>query len=198
MEAKFTVQGGSVKTTFKRASEDIISELGKMPTSILSDCLERMNVMDSGMLPMLEKRVSFSGSAFTVEEMEAGNLMSHLGLKYIISGDILVIDGKGVKTRAGWGGVQTFAAKIKGVKAIIIDGAIRDWDDVQKFGIPVYARALTPAGPHKGWGGRANEPVSCGSVVVNPGDIIVGDADGITVVPQARASEILAAAKAKL
>ena len=140
---------------------------------------------------------AFAGTAFTVEEMEAGNLMSHLALKYLQPGDALVIDGKGLTTRAGWGGLQTLAAARRGAVAVIIDGAVRDVDDIARLGLPVYCRAVTPAGPHKGWGGRVNMPISCGGLVVNPGDVVVGDADGIVVVPRTAAAAVLAKAQAK-
>ncbi|HUT25820.1 MAG TPA: hypothetical protein VM492_15895 [Sumerlaeia bacterium] len=198
MDVKFTIQGGKIIREIERAPSDVIEALGAIPTSILSDCLDRLNAMDSGLKPLLLPPRAFSGSAFTVEEIEAGNLMSHMALKYVRAGDILVIDGKGVTSRAGWGGLQTFAAKKKGVRAVIIDGSVRDWEDIQKYEIPVYARAVSPAGPHKGWGGRVNLPVSCGGMVVEPGDVIVGDADGLVVVPKERAAQTLAEAREKL
>lgn len=198
MVTKFKAQGGSVITNVQRADTETVRLLGEVPTSILSDCMERMNVMDNALQPFLHKRPAFSGSAVTVEEMEGGNLMSHLALKYVLAGDVLVIDGKGVVSRAGWGGLQTFAAHKMGVKAIIIDGAVRDVSDIYKYDIPVYARAVTPAGPHKGWGGRINIPISCGNQVVNPGDVVVGDADGLVVVPRGRAVAVLADAREKM
>jgi regulator of RNase E activity RraA len=196
MDVKFTIQGGKLIRQIERVAPETVAELVKIPTSILSDCLDRLNAMDSALRPLLLPARSFSGSAFTVEEIEGGNLMSHLALKYVEAGEVLVIDGKGVTNRAGWGGLQTFAAKKKGVRAVIMDGAVRDWEDIQKCEIPVYARAVSPAGPHKGWGGRVNLPVSCGGVVVEPGDVIVGDAGGLVVVPKARAAVTLEQARA--
>ena len=124
--------------------------------------------------------------------------MSHLALKYVQAGDVLVIDGKGVTTRAGWGGLQTLSASRKGVAAVVIDGAIRDVADIARYGMPVYCRGASPAGPHKGWAGRVNLPISCAGMVVEPGDIIVGDDDGVVVVPAGRAEAVLEAARKKL
>ena len=197
-DTRFKVQGGKVVRDVPRLEAGVVDALRAFPTSIISDCLERLNVPDPGLRPLLVEAKSFSGSAFTVEEIEAGNLMSHLALTLVQAGDVLVIDAKGVTSRACWGGLQTFAAQRKGVRAIVIDGAIRDLDDVQRFGVPVYARAVTPAGPHKGWGGRVNQPIACGGVVVHPGDVIVGDGDGLVVVPRERASKVAAAAAAKV
>lgn len=193
----FKAQGGTFVRDIIRTPREIVDGLGAIATSILSDCLDRMNVMHSALRPIVPGR-NFVGTAFTVEEIEAGNLMSHLALKHVQRGDVLVIDGKGVTTRAGWGGLQTLAAVERGVAAVIIDGAIRDVDDIERFGLPVYARAITPAGPHKGWGGRVNLAISCGGLVVEPGDVVVGDTDGVVVVPQAQAATILSKARLKL
>jgi regulator of RNase E activity RraA len=197
VDTRFKVNGGRAVRTFPRLDAALIDALGAIPTSILSDCLDRFQALTSRVRPLLRRPARFAGSAFTVEEIEGGNLMSHLALKFVQAGDVLVIDGKGVEDRAGWGGLQTFAAKKKGVKAVIIDGAVRDRDDVDAYDIPVYARAVSPAGPHKGWGGRLNAPLSCGGVVVSPGDVIVGDCNGLVVVPAARAAATLEAARAR-
>jgi regulator of RNase E activity RraA len=193
---KFTVQGGNVRTDFHRPERKLCKALAELPTSIISDCLERLNIFSPEIKPLLHA-ASFAGPAFTVEEIEGGNLMSHLGLKYVRRGDVLVIDGKGVVGRSCWGGLQMFSAMHKGLAAVIVDGAIRDLDDVGKYKVPIYARGVSPAGPHKGWGGRVNHPVSCGGVVVCPGDIIAGDKDGLVVIPADRAQDILQAAETK-
>jgi regulator of RNase E activity RraA len=176
-DISFRVQGGRIVRRIERADRRVIESLAGVPASILSDCLDRFNAIDSSLHPLLPPR-PFAGSAITVEEIEAGNLMSHLALKYVEPGDVLVIDAKGITSRACWGGLQTYAARQKD--------------------IPVYCRAVTPAGPHKGWGGRINVPVSCGSTVVHPGDVIVGDADGVVVVPRESAAATLEKAREKM
>ena len=123
--------------------------------------------------------------------------MSHLALQYVQPGDVLVIDAKAVTTRACWGGLQTFAAQRKGLAAIVIDGTVRDAEESRKHDLPLYCRGVTPAGPHKGWGGRVNQPIPCGSAVVRPGDVVVGDGDGLVVVPRELAAETLEKARAK-
>jgi regulator of RNase E activity RraA len=196
MDLTFKAQGGKLIRDIPRPDSALVQELGRIPTSILSDCLDRLQTF-AGLCSVGPPR-TFAGVAFTVEEIEAGNLMSHMALKYVRDGDVLVIDGKGVTSRACWGGLQTFAAARKGVRAVIIDGAVRDVDDIHKFGVPVYCRGVSPAGPHKGWGGRVNIAIQCGGAVVHPGDAIVGDADGLVVVPCERAAATLSAARAKM
>ncbi len=196
MDIAFKAQGGKIIRTIPRAEPSVVAALAALPTSILSDCLDRFNVL-GGLKPIIPSK-PFAGSAFTVEEIEAGNLMSHLALLYVQPGDVLVIDGKGVTTRACWGGLQTCAARRKGVAAVLIDGAVRDVADLVECGLPVYCRGVSPAGPHKGWGGRVNAPVQCGGAVVHPGDVVVGDADGLVVVPRDLAAATLERARAKV
>jgi regulator of RNase E activity RraA len=195
MDIAFKVQGGKLVRDIARPDPTVVAAIGKMPTSMLSDCLDRMNVFQ-GLTSLLPGR-SFAGPAVTVEEIEAGNLMSHLALQYVKPGDVLVIDGKGITSRACWGGLQTFAASRKGVVGIVIDGAMRDAADVAKYNVPIYCKGVSPAGPHKGWAGRVNLPISCAGVIVNPGDVIVGDADGLVVVPRELAKETLERARVK-
>ncbi len=196
MDLTFQAQGGLLVRDVPRPDAAIVARFRELPTSILSDCLDRFNAL-TGLRPIGEPR-PFAGSAVTVEEIEGGNLMSHLALKYVRPGDVLVIDAKAVTSRACWGGLQTFAASRRGVVGIVIDGAIRDASDVSKYGVPVHCRGTSPAGPNKGWGGGVNVPISCGGVSVDPGDVVVGDADGVVIVPRELATMIADRAHAKL
>jgi regulator of RNase E activity RraA len=196
VDVTFQAKGGLLVRDVPRPDAALTARFRELPTSILSDCLDRFNAL-AGLRPVGEPK-AFAGPAVTVEEIEGGNLMSHLALKHVRPGDVLVIDAKGVTTRACWGGLQTFAAAERGITAIVIDGAIRDAADVPKYGVPVYCRGTSPAGPHKGWGGRVNVSIACAGVPINPGDLIVGDADGLVVVPREMAAEIADRAAQKL
>jgi long-chain acyl-CoA synthetase len=181
---------GRIRRNFSRPEARIIKKLSQYPTSVISDCLNRMGAMEAGIHSLVRGR-PFCGPAVTVEEVEGGNLMSHAALELLQPGDVLVIDAKGTTTRACWGGLQTFMAKERNVAGIVIYGVVRDYEDVVKYGVPVYALGVSPAGPLKGWGGNVNYPISCAGVVVNPGDIVIGDDDGVVVVPQDLAERIL-------
>jgi len=196
VDLTFQAQGGLLIRDVPRPDPATVALFREVPTSILSDCLDRFNAL-SGLRPVGEPR-PFAGPAVTVEEIEGGNLMSHLALKHLRAGDVLVVDAKGVTTRACWGGLQTFAAARRGAVGVVIDGSIRDAADVIKYGVPVYCRGTSPAGPHKGWGGRVNVPVACGGMTVHPGDIVVGDADGVVIVPRDLAAAVAEKAKARL
>jgi len=171
-----------VTRTINRPSVSLVEDLRSFPTTIVSDCMNRFGAMDGLVRSMVRGR-SLCGPAITVEEVEGGNLMSHVALELIQPGDVLVIDAKGCATRSCLGGLQVFMAKQRGAAGIVVFGAIRDLEDIEKFGLPVFAIGSSPAGPLKGWGGYVNQSISCASVIVNPGDIIMADDDGVVVVP---------------
>jgi 4-hydroxy-4-methyl-2-oxoglutarate aldolase len=106
-------------------------------------------------------------------------------------GDVLVLSSRGAMTSAVWGHVMTVAAKRAGLGGVVVDGCIRDADENRADTFPIFARGAAPAGPHKKWPCSINVPVSCGGVAVLPGDIVIGDGDGIVVVPARRAEEVL-------
>jgi regulator of RNase E activity RraA len=196
MDLAFQAHGGQLVRDLQRPEPSVVALFRDLPTSILSDCLDRFNAL-AGLLPIGEPR-PFAGPAVTVEEIEGGNLMSHLALKYLRAGDVLVIDAKAVTRRACWGGLQTFAASKRGAVGIVVDGAIRDAADIPKYGVAVHSRGTSPAGPHKGWGGRVNVAIACAGVTVSPGDIVVGDSDGVVIVPREQAIAVAERARAKL
>jgi len=107
-------------------------------------------------------------------------------------GDLIVIDASGSVESACWGGNDSTASKQKGLSAVIVDGAIRDTAEIREMRFPAWAKAVTPktGGPKRG--GEINIPIECGGIRVNPGDIVMADDDGVVVVPQREAIEVLA------
>ncbi|MCE9548259.1 MAG: hypothetical protein K8T25_22530 [Planctomycetia bacterium] len=199
MDQAHRFQGGQIRREIARPSAARVASLARFSTSLLSDCLDHLAALDPALRSMTPA-VSFAGGAVTVEEIEGGNLMSHLALSLVEPGDVLVISAQRVTTRATWGGLQSLSASKKGVVAVLVDGAVRDVNDARKLNMPLFARGTSPAGPHKAGGGRINCPTSCGGQVIQPGDVVVGDADGIVVVPAAEIDAVLlrAAARAEL
>lgn len=175
---------------FERPPKELGERLGKVPTGILSDCMNRMQAMDAGIRPMTAG-IRFSGPAFTIQSVESDNLGAHQALALAKAGDVLVIAARGGMQSAIWGNVMTVAAKKTGLAAVVIDGCIRDAAENRADNLPIFARGVCPAGPHKGWPSNLNVPVSCAGVAVLPGDFIVGDEDGVVVVPAARALQVL-------
>ncbi len=150
--------------------------------------------MNSSIKP-LKSGWRISGSAITVKAMVGNNLGVHQALYIASKGDIIVVDGKGFEDIALWGGIMTEIAVKREIAGIIIDGSIRDLDIALNFDFPIFCRNISPKGPHKGWGDDVNVPISCGGVPVLPGDIIVGDSDGIVVIHKKFAEDVLAISK---
>jgi 4-hydroxy-4-methyl-2-oxoglutarate aldolase len=161
-----------------------------IPTAIISDELNRAGTMDAG-IKCLSSRASFAGPAMTVQTMAADNLAIHRAVSMAMRGAVLVVDAGGYDRNAVWGGILHRAAGIRGVAAVVIDGCVRDVAELRESALPCFARGVVPAGPHKGWGGVIGGPIQAGGCPVLPGDLIVGDEDGVAVVPADLAETLL-------
>ncbi|NQT22274.1 MAG: RraA family protein [Candidatus Omnitrophica bacterium] len=173
-----------------RISQKELNKLKQIPTTIISDCLNRMNTMHATIKPLFEP-VKIVGQAITVQGMVGCNIASHKAIYIAKRGDIVVFDARGYLDTAVWGGVQTIAAKKRGIQGVVIDGSIRDKNEIKKLRLPVFCKGVTPAGPHKGWSDNINVPISCGGCSVSPGDVIVGDEDGVCVIPLKQVKSVI-------
>jgi 4-hydroxy-4-methyl-2-oxoglutarate aldolase len=189
---------GTVIKDFKRAPADLIKQFAAIPTSIIVDCYARYPVLSPTLNALNPDNAKFAGSALTCEDLEGGNFMSLFAIEYSKPGDVLVIDVKGIISRAGLGSINALVFKNRGGKAIIVNGAVRDSEELADLGIPVFCIGATPAGPHKGVKGNVNCPIAIGSATICPGDILVGDRDGIVCIPIDDAHMVLEAALARL
>ena len=182
--------GYRLKQTLTRPHSKIMEQYRLFPTPDISDQLNRLYTM-TWEIKNLTNEQPFVGPACTVKVYPGDNLFVHKALDVVQPGDVLVIDAGGATTNAVLGDLIANKAKARGVIGIVIDGLLRDLPGVKETGLPVYARGVTPIGPlHRG-PGELNYPVSCGGIVVNPGDIIVADPVGVVVVRQDFAEEIL-------
>jgi len=188
---------GIIRTKIDRPKNELIREFKKIPTTIASDCMNRMNCMHAEVKPLIDK-IKIVGPAITVQCISGSNIMSHKAIYLSRPGDVIVIDARGDKNTAVWGFVQTLACIQRKVAAVIIDGSIRDVAEVRKHRFPIFCTGISPAGPHKGWPDNINVPIACAGATVHPGDIIIGDDDGVVVVPWGRAEKILREAKSRL
>jgi regulator of RNase E activity RraA len=136
--------------------------------------------------------------ARTVVAMAADGGIVQVALTLARRGEAIVMDAGGVPDTAVWGGIATAAARALGIAGIVIDGAVRDLADIRADGLPTFARAAVPRGPHDGFGGIIDCPIAAGGVPVRPGDLVLGDDDGVVVVPLERAAEVLRKAEAHL
>jgi len=189
--------GFRIRKDFVRPSKELMEGFRGIPTSNINDEMNRMFNMQAAISP-LNPVNSMVGCAFTVKVPIGDNLMIHKALDMIQPGDILVVDGAGAEDRSLAGEIMMTFAEMKGVAGVVVDGALRDCDALRKMKMPIYCRSVTPQGPYKNGPGEIGYPISCGGQVVFPGDIIVGDADGIVVIRPEDAPEVLDLARRKL
>ena len=177
---------------FTPLSADKLAQWAKIPPAIAGDVMNRQNVM-AGRISPLSPGMTMAGQARTVSVLAGDNAALHEVIGRLRPNEVLVIDAGNYNDRAVWGGILNTRAKLRNINGVVLDGAARDAAEMREMGLPVYLSALSPAGPHKGWGGSIGDRISCGDVVVMPGDIILGDDDGVTVVPLNRADIVLEA-----
>ena len=180
---------------FTRLPANALAAWQPMAPAEVSDCLGRGWSMQGAIAP-LDPAMTLVGQARTVSAMAADNSALHVALEVAKPGEILVVNAQAFADVAIWGGLMTRAAIEKGIAGIVVDGAVRDSAEIVQLGFPTFARNAVPRGPHKGFGGEVGCPIACAGVPVSSGDLILGDRDGITVVPLARVEETLQAAQA--
>ncbi|MBB5391194.1 MULTISPECIES: RraA family protein [unclassified Herbaspirillum] len=181
----------------ERVDAAIVAQASEFPASILADVAGRRGTLCSRISP-LSPSMRVAGPALTVEVRPGDNLMIHAAMAIAKPGDVLVIDGKGDETCALLGEIMVSQCKAIGMAGIVIFGSVRDTEAIREIGFPVYAVGANPNGPTKNIAGRVNWPVSVGGASVQPGDLIVGDADGVVVVEREKAPTLLAAAAKKV
>ena len=182
--------GFRVKRNIERPAKELIDRFWEFETPDISDMMNRLYTMDPG-IKNLTNGAAIRGPACTVKVFPGDNLMVHKALDIAKPGDIIVVDAGASSMNGIIGDLVSNKAKHRGIAAFVIDGLIRDIPGVKEADLPVYARGVTPLGPlHRG-PGEINYPVSCGGIVVNPGDIICGDENGITVIRKEFAGELL-------
>lgn len=172
----------------------LVKEIRTIRTSLLSDALGKGGAMDHDM-QCLSANCRMAGPAVTVRVHTADILMVGITLSHCPKGSVLVIDGQGELNTALWGEVTTLAARLKGLQGVVIDGAIRDLYKIRHDKLPVFARAVVPNAGGVQYAGEFQVPVQCGGAIVHPGDWVVGDEDGVVVVPQDRLESVIEAAK---
>ncbi len=181
----------------ERVDPAVVAEAAQYPSSILADVAGRRGAL-SGRIAPLAPSMRFAGPAITVEVRPGDNLMIHAAMAIAQPGDVIVVDGKGDLSSALMGEIMSQQCVALGVVAVVIDGAVRDSEAIRELGFPMFAAGLNPNGPTKSVSGRLNHPVSIGGVSVSPGDLVVGDADGVTVIERSKAAAMLPLAADKV
>ncbi|WP_345830674.1 RraA family protein [Erwinia sp. HDF1-3R] len=183
-----------ISQTWQRPDKKWLAAFADFPVANIGDAMERLNMCDAGIVPLCEG-MHFVGFALPVLVTPGDNAAVIKALDVIQPGDVVMINGQGHTDRALVGEQLTQRFQHAGAAAQVIDGAVRDRKVIAATGLPTYSRAITPAGPFKNGPGVIGEPVALGGVVCAAGDIVVGDDDGIIIIPLWRAEAVLLAVK---
>lgn len=167
-----------------------------LPTAVISDSLNRMPGT-WGLMPFHRPGTALLGTALTVRVRSGDNLMVHKALQLGRPGDVLVVDAGGAVDRAIFGDIMKQVAQMRGFAGVVIDGAIRDAAAYREDTFGCYARGVCFRGPYKEGPGEINVPVTIAGAVVNPGDVVVGDDDGVLFIPADGAAAVAEAARKK-
>lgn len=180
--------GFRINNNFQRPDKELVEAFNGLPVANIADCMNRLPCLDSSIRPF--NKVPLIGCAFTIRCEGGDNLMFYKGLRMAQPGDVLVIAGGGTMDRSYCGEIMARYAMSRGISGFIIDGCIRDCYEIAELPFPVYARGVNPNGPYKNGPGEIGYPVTCGGQVIFPGDILVGDGDGIVVIRPEDARQI--------
>ena len=181
--------GFRVRATWPRPDAALLDSFGDASPAQVADSMSRLGAMDSGIRPVWPSpRVI--GAALTVWCHSGDNLMLHKALSLAQPRDIVVVNTQGNTVNSPFGELLATSALKLGIAAVIVDAPVRDADALEKMRLPVYSRGLSPNGCNKDGPGEVGAIISCGAVAVRPGDIILADRDGVTVVPLHDAEEV--------
>ena len=180
----------------RKVDAGIAAQFREIPVANISDSMYRMSAGGARLRPM-HKGGRMAGPAFTVKTRPGDNLLVHKALDLAEPGDVIVVDAGGDLTNAIIGEIMSTYAKARGVAGFVIDGAVRDADELRGSEFPVYAAGVTHRGPYKDGPGEINVPIAIDGMVIEPGDLVIGDGDGILCIPFDATAAVLAAAQEK-
>ena len=179
-----------INKDFPRPSKALIERFREAPVANIDDSMDRMQAIDSSIKP-IGNQGKLLGPAFTVKVAQGDNLFLHAAMDMVQPGDVVVIDAGGYEGRAIFGELMATYLKIRGAAGIVCDGAVRDRDEMAALeDFPIYARSATPDGPYKNGPGEIGTDVVVGGRTVHPGDIVVGDGDGVLFLDPATAEAV--------
>jgi 4-hydroxy-4-methyl-2-oxoglutarate aldolase len=189
--------GFRVRTTWPRPDAALLESFQSASSAQVADSMSRLGAMDAGIRPIWPSP-RIIGSALTVWCHSGDNLMIHKALSVVVPGDILIINTQGNINNSGFGELIATSAVKAGVRGVIVDGTVRDADAIETLRLPAYSRGLSPNGCNKDGPGEVGAIIACGGVAVRPGDVIIADRDGVTVIPLADAPDVAALALSQI
>lgn len=188
----------TITSDFERVSPDDVATALSLPTATLHEAAGKIGALPSAIKPVAPT-MRLAGPALPVHSPGGDNLWLHRALEAARPGDVMVVHVSGAFDYGYWGEIMSTAAKSRGLAGLVIDGCVRDGDLLDEVGVPVFARGLSIRGTGKDFGalGWVGYPILLGNVVVQPGDLIVGDGDGLVALPRASVPKVLAASAAR-
>lgn len=174
----------------------LVAALGECATSHLADSMGRFQAASRMMVAYHARARTLCGPALTVRTAAGDNLMVQKALDLARPGEVIIVDAGGYPGQAVVGEIMATYAHHRGIAGIVVDGAVRDVDFLRASPLPVFATAVSPRGPSRVGPGEINIPVCVAGLLVAPGDLVVGDSDGVVAVPRGEADDVLAAARA--
>lgn len=181
--------GKRIISDFNRIDSKQLNKFSNAASANVSDCMGRLYSMDASIRPYGKTKRIF-GQALTIKTAMADNLLFHKALLMAQPGDVIVADASGDLNHSLCGDIMYSYARSKNLGGFVVNGSIRDVDYLDDHEFPVYASGVTGRGPYKTGPGEINVDITCGGQVVHPGDIIIGDEDGIVVLPPEHAEEV--------
>ena len=181
----------------KRPSAELLQKFEGLSSALIHEALGKRGALTNDFKPIYPG-AKFFGCALTVKGYPGDNLMAHKAISIAHPGDVLIIVVNGFTEAGGWGEITTEASLKMGIHGLVTDGAVRDTVEIAQLGFPVFSRAISIKGTTKRQAGLINHPILIGGVQVEPGDIVIGDPDGVVVVPLNEAEEVLHKAHEKI
>jgi regulator of RNase E activity RraA len=181
----------------RQVSNQLVEAFRGLPVANVSDCMTRMTAGGPRLRPM-HKSGYLVGPALTVKSRPGDNLMIHKALTLAKPGDVIVVDAGGDLTNSLFGEIMVATSVKIGLAGIVLNGAVRDAEEIGKGTFPLYAAGVTHRGPYKDGPGEINVPIAIDGMVIQPGDLILGDADGLLCVPYDEAQAVLEATHKKM
>lgn len=184
--------GCHIYKDFKRPDKELVEAFREHAVANIDDNMGRTAAVSWDINRISKKPGTLVGTAFTVKVPEGDNLMFHKALDMAQPGDVIMIDAGGASERSIFGEIMATYCQKRKIAGIVLDGSIRDADEISELeNFYVYAKGITPNGPYKNGPGEIRGIISVGGRIVHPGDIVVGDGDGVIVIPVEQATEVL-------